>query len=94
MTDASDRHAREEARRREALDTLERLRHHEDGLGSALAGAAKRAGDHFTAKDATSDAAASGAADPMELWGRRIGRGLALIAFVGLCIYLYATYLR
>ena len=28
----------------------------------------------------------------IELWGRRIGRGLSLAAFIGLAIYLYVTY--
>ena len=35
-----------------------------------------------------------GTADPIELWGRRIGRGLSLVAFVALAIYLYVTYVR
>lgn len=32
--------------------------------------------------------------DPMEVWGRRIGRGLAVAVALGLAIYLLATYLR
>ena len=32
--------------------------------------------------------------DPIELWGRRIGRALSLIAVIGLAIYLFVTYLR
>jgi hypothetical protein len=32
--------------------------------------------------------------DPIEIWGRRIGRSAGVVAFVGLCIYLYVTYLR
>ena len=35
-----------------------------------------------------------GTPDPIEVWGRRIGRGASVVAFVGLCIYLYVTYLR
>jgi hypothetical protein len=34
------------------------------------------------------------ARDPIEFWGRRIGRMLSAIAFVALCIYLYAAYVR
>jgi hypothetical protein len=34
------------------------------------------------------------APDPAEVWGRRIGRALAVIAFIALCAYLYVTYLR
>jgi len=81
------RHDREEAHRREAADALDRIRRDGDRVsGSALV----RAVEHFLAKDA---AAAQGG-DPIELWGRRIGRALSLVAFIGLCIYLYATYLR
>lgn len=32
--------------------------------------------------------------DPMELWGRRIGRGLAIAAGLALAYYLLSTYLR
>jgi len=60
--------------------------------GSALADAARRAAEYFGAKDARSGP--QGAADPIELWGRRIGRGLSLAACIGLGIYLYMTYLR
>src|ERR1044071_5078048 len=68
MTDGSSRHEREEAARREALRTLDQLRERDDIGASALTRAARRATDHFAGKDA--------ADDPIELWGRRIGRGL------------------
>jgi hypothetical protein len=91
MADPQGRHEREEARRREALRDLEELRHEGDGLfGSALVRAGRRAADHFAARDAAVEAPD----DPAELWGRRIGRALSLVAFVALCIYLYLTYLR
>jgi hypothetical protein len=91
MASEPTRHEREEAQRREALGRLEDLRHDGDGvLGSALAKAGRRAADHFAARDA----AAEGVTDPAEVWGRRIGRALSLAAFVALCIYLWATYLR
>ena len=32
--------------------------------------------------------------DPIERWGRRIGRVLAAVALVALCVYLYLTYVR
>jgi ferric-dicitrate binding protein FerR (iron transport regulator) len=86
-------HEREEATRREALAELERLRERETFGTSALAQAARRATDHFAAKDAVGEAG-HGATDQIELWGRRIGRGLSLVAFIGLAIYLYVTYLR
>lgn len=94
MTSEPGRHERAEARRREALESLERLRHEGDSvLGSALARTGRRAVDHFTAEDARGTGVA-GATDPAELWGRRIGRALSLAAFIGLCIYFYVTYLR
>jgi len=32
--------------------------------------------------------------DPVEVWGRRIGRGLAVAAGLVLAYYLFSTYLR
>ena len=87
MAHGQDRDAHEDAERREALESLERLRHEGgDFLTSALAAAGRRTADHFAAKDAGDDA--------VERWGRRIGRALGFIAFLGLCAYLYVTYLR
>jgi hypothetical protein len=85
-------HDRDAARRRAARDTLERLRHADDTVASsAFVRAARRAAGHFAAADAASP---DGAVDPVELWGRRIGRALSLLAVIGLCVYLYVTYLR
>jgi hypothetical protein len=79
-------HDRDEARRREALETLDRLRRPGETIGSSvLAGAVRRAATHFSGADAP---------DRIELWGRRIGRALSLIGAAGLAIYLYVTYLR
>ena len=75
--------------RQGALRDLKGLEREGDLLGrSALGQAAKRATDHFAAAEAKAEN------DPIELWGRRIGRVLSAIAFVGLAIYLYATYVR
>lgn len=82
------RHEREEATRQEALRALSQLRERDDIASSALSRAARRATDHFSAKDAAADAAN----DSIELWGRRIGRGLSLAAFIGLAVYLYFKY--
>jgi hypothetical protein len=85
-------HDRDEARRRGALDALERLRHADDTVASsAFVRAARRAARHFAAADA---AGPDGTVDPVELWGRRIGRALSLLAVIALCVYLYVTYLR
>ncbi len=89
----SDPRQREEDQRREALRTLDALRDSDTFATSALARTARRASDHFTAKDTMKDAvAADGPVDTIELWGRRIGRALSLAGLVGLAIYLYLTY--
>jgi hypothetical protein len=78
-------HEKDEAQRREALATLDKLRDGETVVSSALARTARRASDHFAAKDAADE-------DSIELWGRRIGRGLSLVGLIALVIYLYFTY--
>jgi hypothetical protein len=76
---------RDEAQRREALRTLDGLSERDTFTTSALARTAQRASNHFAAKDAAGE-------DRIELWGRRIGRGLSLAGFVALAVYLYVTY--
>jgi hypothetical protein len=79
--------------RRAAMETLASLRHESEILGSsALARTGRRVTDHFLATDTVGPTGS--VADPIELWGRRIGRALSLAAFIGLSIYLYVTYLR
>ena len=85
----SDPRQREEEQRREALRTLDALRDSDTFATSALARTARRATDHFAARDAV---AGDGSVDKIELWGRRIGRGLSLAGLVALAIYLYFTY--
>jgi hypothetical protein len=83
-------HDRDEARRGDSREALERLAR-EDGafFGSAL----RRAAAHFSASDAlrTGD---DGRTDRIELWGRRVGRALSLVGVLGLAIYLWLGYLR
>ena len=85
----SDPRRRDEEQRREALRTLESLRDSDTFATSALARTARRATDHFAARDAV---APDGSVDKIELWGRRIGRGLSLAGLMALAIYLYFTY--
>ena len=86
-------HGRDEEQRREALRTLEALRDHDTFATSALARGATRAADHFAARDAMKDALGpDGSVDRIELWGRRIGRGLSLAGFIALAVYLYVTH--
>lgn len=73
---------RDEDREREAREVLERARRDSETLGgSSVARAARRLGDHFAGRDAEPQ-------DPVELWGRRIGRGLSLIGVVALALWL------
>jgi hypothetical protein len=86
VSNAPSQHDPDAARRREAIETLDRLQRHGDTIGtSGLAGAVRRVAAHFSAADAP---------DGIELWGRRIGRALSLAGVAGLAIYLYLTYLR
>jgi hypothetical protein len=81
----------EHERQREALATARSLADDRSTLASsAMAAAAQRASDHFTAQDAAADEEG----DRIELWGRRIGRALSLAAFLGLSVYLYLNYVR
>ena len=82
---SQSQHERDEAQRREALATLNQLREGDTFVSSALARTARRAGDHFAAKDAAGE-------DRIEVWGRRIGRGLSLAGLIALAVYLYFTY--
>ena len=69
-------------REQEAAEALERVRRDSETLGTpSMARAARRVRDHFAGRDAEP-------ADPMELWGRRIGRALSLVAFIGLVLWL------
>jgi len=89
----SDPRQREDEQRREALRTLDTLRESDTFATSALARTARRAGDHFAARDAMKEAVArDGSVDRIELWGRRIGRGLSLAGLVALAIYFYFNY--
>jgi hypothetical protein len=85
----------------QARQQLEALRgHSEMAWGSSLARAAKRATDHFLAREAVSEGGAgepfqaAANPDPIEIWGRRIGRALSLAGVIGLAIYLALTYWR
>jgi hypothetical protein len=83
-----DREAREAYEVREAREALERVQRDTETLGSsALARMGRQASEHFGAKDAVG-AAEGGGTDPIELWGRRIGRVLSLFGVVVLTIWL------
>ena len=67
---------------RQAKRALDRLGE-EGGLSASpvMKSAANSVRDHFTAKDADKT-------DQVEVWGTRIARGLALVAFVGLVLWM------
>jgi len=67
---------------RQARRSLDRLGE-EGGLSATpvMKSAATSVRDHFTAKDADRT-------DKLEVWGTRIARGLALVAFAGLVVWL------
>ncbi|HZH50408.1 MAG TPA: hypothetical protein VEZ16_00860 [Microvirga sp.] len=73
---------------REAREALERVRRDSETVGSsALARMGNRARDHFGGRDAVG-AAEGGGTDPVELWGRRIGRALSLVGVIVLALWL------
>ncbi|TBW40120.1 hypothetical protein EYW49_05405 [Siculibacillus lacustris] len=55
------------------------------GFARTLRHAGERLGGHFAGADADP-------ADPVEIWGRRISRGLALLAVLALIAHLVLTY--
>jgi hypothetical protein len=87
MTTPND--GRNEETRRAALKELHGLRHEGAELGGAMSAMAKRTASHFAGHDGGTTER-----DPIELWGKRIGRGLSLIGFIALAIYLYVTYVK
>lgn len=77
----------DEQRRQEALKDLEEAAAGSEVFGtSAFARQARRASAHFSGADADPD-------DRIEVWGRRVGRGLSVLALFGLLWYLASTYL-
>jgi len=89
LSDMNNPRERDEEQRREALAALKSLGESDTFATSALARTAKRATDHFAARDAVG---ADGSVDRIELWGSRIGRTLSLVGFIALAVYLYVTY--
>jgi hypothetical protein len=83
---------REGEREREAREALDRVARESETIGgSSLGRVGRRLGGHFAAQDAVGEA--DGGTDPIELWGRRIGRALSLIGVIVLA-YLVGGQLR
>lgn len=67
---------------REARKAIERVERDSEVVGqSSFVRAAGRARGHLAGADADQS-------DPVEVWGRRVGRGLSVVAFIGLAIWL------
>jgi hypothetical protein len=78
----------EEERQRETREALERVQRDSETVGSsALARIGRQAQDHFGGRDAIGSAE-DGSTDPIELWGRRIGRGLSVVGVIVLGLWL------
>ncbi len=80
----------DERREAEARQALERVARDSETIGtSSLARTSRRLSDHFAGRDAVGTAEGGGT-DPIELWGRRVGRALSVLAFVVLSLWLLA----
>lgn len=78
----ADKHPDDKAREEEARRTLERVSTDSEIIGqSTLARTVDRARAHMAGEDADAD-------DRVEVWGRRVGRGLSLVVFLVLAIWL------
>ncbi|MBZ6075591.1 hypothetical protein [Microvirga puerhi] len=75
-------------RQDESREILDRVQRDSETLGSSsLKRMTQRMADHFGGRDAIGEAAGGGT-DPIELWGRRIGRSLSLVGVVVLAYWL------
>ncbi|MCB8819131.1 hypothetical protein [Microvirga rosea] len=68
----------------ESRDILDRVQRDSETFGSS---SLRRMTDHFTGRDAIGEAEGGGT-DPIELWGRRIGRTLSVIGVIVLTYWL------
>lgn len=72
----------------ESEQILDRVAQESESIGkSSFARTANQITDHFSAAEADEN-------DWAELWGRRIGRGLSVIAFIVLAIWLFGYLTR
>jgi len=86
MGEARRKRQTDAERQAESKRILEGVARDSETIGSSsFARTSTRITNHYLAKDADQD-------DAIEVLGRRIGRMLGLIAFVGLAIYLFMTY--
>lgn len=80
---ADNRQHADDERVKEAQRTLDRVSTESETIGtSSLVRMANKASAHMVADDAQGE-------DQAEIWGRRVGRGLSVIAFIVLAIWLF-----
>ena len=83
MADNSKKLSEEE---RESKRVLSRVDIDSETVGSSsFARSAEKTRNHFLGKDSDPD-------DQIEIWGKRIGRGLSIIITIVLVLYLYNTF--
>ena len=78
-------HGHEKRRKKEAERILKDVDREGDIFGRGAYRLADKAKTHFSGADAEGN-------DKIEIWGRRIGRALSLIVFIGLLIYVIRVY--
>jgi len=83
------RRMEDEARAKEASETLARVARESETIGGS---AVKRVARHFAGTDAP--AGPNGRRDAIEVWGRRIGRAIGLVIVVYLALSLIGQFGR
>ena len=79
---------RDDPRESEAHAALDRVARDTETIGgSSAARVGRRLSAHFAGQDAVGEAEGGGT-DPVEVWGRRIGRALSLVGVVLLSLWL------
>ncbi len=83
----SKKHKNQSDTDKESRRILDRVNIDSETIGSSsLARSAEKTRDHFLGKDADPD-------DPIEIWGKRIGRLLSIGIVLYLVTYLYNTFI-
>jgi hypothetical protein len=87
MQNRFNKESAEEEQRKEARRILNRVERESEQVGaSSMVRTANKVRDHFLGEEVSKD-------DPIEVLGKRIARGLAVVVFVALAYSLYASYI-
>jgi hypothetical protein len=83
----ASKHRPKDESAREARRILNRVERESENVGtSSMARTANKVRDHFMGEEVPQD-------DHIEILGKRIARGLAILAFFGLALSLYINYI-